>query len=76
MGAERKNRKHQQWNRVAAGWEPWWRTIDDGAQHVNDRLVELAQVTPGKRVLDIATGIGDPALSAARHVCICTVERK
>lgn len=66
--AHYKDRQHQQWDRVAAGWEKWWRTIEDGAQHVNDRLVDLAEVTGGKRVLDIATGIGEPALSAAIRV--------
>ena len=63
-----KDRQRQEWDRVAAGWEKWWRTIEDGAQHVNDRLVDLAGVAPGKRVLDIATGIGEPALSAASRV--------
>jgi ubiquinone/menaquinone biosynthesis C-methylase UbiE len=63
-----KDRQRQEWDRVAAGWEKWWRTIEDGAQHVSDRLVDLAEVAPGKRVLDIATGIGEPALSAAIRV--------
>jgi ubiquinone/menaquinone biosynthesis C-methylase UbiE len=67
--AEQYNaQQRQQWDRVAAGWEKWWRTIEDGAQHVNDRLIDLADVAPGKRVLDIATGIGEPALSAASRV--------
>jgi ubiquinone/menaquinone biosynthesis C-methylase UbiE len=39
-----------------------------GAQHVNDRLVDLAEIAPGKRVLDIATGSGERALSAAIRV--------
>src|SRR6266540_6852116 len=63
-----RDRQRQEWDRVAAGWEKWWRTIEDGAHHVNDRLVDLAEVAPGKRVLDIATGLGEPALSAARRV--------
>ena len=63
-----RDRQRQEWDRVAAGWEKWWRTIEDSAQHVNDRLVDLAEVAPGKRVLDIATGIGEPALSAAIRV--------
>ena len=40
-----KDRQRQQWDRVAAGWQKWWRTIEDGAQHVNDRLIELAGPT-------------------------------
>jgi len=63
-----RDRQRQEWDRVAAGWEKWWRTIEDGAQHVNVRLVDLAGVAPSKRVLDIATGIGEPALSAASRV--------
>jgi ubiquinone/menaquinone biosynthesis C-methylase UbiE len=63
-----KDRPPQQWDRVAAGWEKWWRTIESGAQPVSNRLLDMAEVKPGQRVLDIATGIGEPALSAARRV--------
>lgn len=37
-------------------------------QPVNDRLIELAEIDAGHTVVDVATGIGDPALSAARRV--------
>lgn len=63
-----KDRPPQRWDRVAAGWEKWWPTIESGAQHVSNRLLDMAEVEPGQRVLDIATGIGEPALSAARRV--------
>ena len=35
---------------------------------VRDRLIELAGIRPGHRVLDIATGIGEPAISTAKIV--------
>jgi enediyne biosynthesis protein CalE5 len=38
------------------------------AQHVSQRLLELAQVEPGNRVLDIATGSGEPGITAASKV--------
>jgi SAM-dependent methyltransferase len=41
--------------------------FERSAQHVSDRLVELAGVKPGARVLDVATGNGEPALTAARR---------
>lgn len=63
-----KDRQRQEWDRVAAGWQKWWHTIENGAHHVNDRLVDLAKIATGQRVLDIATGIGEPALSAAGRV--------
>lgn len=62
------DRQRQQWDRVAAGWQKWWRTIENGAQQVSERLLGLAEVGPGQRVLDIATGIGEPALLAASRV--------
>ncbi len=65
---EIKKRQQDDWNAVSSGWEKWWGILEQGACHVSERLVELAQVSAGKRVLDIATGIGEPALTAARAV--------
>jgi SAM-dependent methyltransferase len=66
--ARYKAEQRQQWDRVAAGWKKWWPTIENGARCVSKRMIELAEVGPGQRVLDIATGIGEPALLAASHV--------
>ncbi len=54
------------WDRVAPAWQEWWPLFEQGAQPLTDRLLELAGVGEGQRVLDIATGIGEPAGSAAR----------
>src|SRR5260370_15903081 len=56
------------WDAAAAGWKQWWSTFERAAQHVSDRLVELAAVRPSHRVVDLATGIGEPAITAARRV--------
>jgi cyclopropane fatty-acyl-phospholipid synthase-like methyltransferase len=56
------------WDNAAKGWYTWWETFEQGAQKVNDKLVQMAQLKPGDRVLDIATGIGEPAVTAARRV--------
>ena len=42
--------------------------FEQGAQALSDRMLELGDVRPGHRVLDIGTGIGEPALTAARRV--------
>jgi len=55
---------------VAEGWQKWWKIFEQDAQKVNERLVELAEIKQGDKVLDIATGIGEPALTAARKVGI------
>lgn len=41
---------------------------EQALQHVSDRLVELAELRPRQRVLDIGTGIGEPAITASRRV--------
>jgi enediyne biosynthesis protein CalE5 len=56
------------WSTAAEGWRKWWRTIEDGLGPIAERLVELAALERGDRVLDVATGIGEPAVTAARRV--------
>lgn len=63
-----KSAQRQGWDSVAQGWKKWWKVIEESAQPVSDRLVELAGIQPGHRVLDVATGIGEPAVTAARKV--------
>jgi ubiquinone/menaquinone biosynthesis C-methylase UbiE len=63
-----KEAEYQSWDSVADGWQKWWKTIETGAQKVSRRLIELAEIKPGSRVLDIATGIGEPAITVANQV--------
>lgn len=63
-----KEAERQSWNSVANNWQKWWKTIEKGAEKVSRRLIELAEIKPGSRVLDIATGIGEPAITAANEV--------
>jgi ubiquinone/menaquinone biosynthesis C-methylase UbiE len=60
--------QRQSWDSVAEGWRKWWKVIEEHGQVVSDRLVELAGVHQGSRVLDVATGIGEPAVTAAKRV--------
>lgn len=53
---------------ASSGWARWWNVWDAGAQPVSDRLVELAGIGAGDSVLDLATGLGEPAVTAARRV--------
>ena len=63
-----KENQRQSWDSVSKGWQKWWKTIENGAKNVSDRLVELANIKPGDKVLDIATGIGEPAITSAKRV--------
>jgi SAM-dependent methyltransferase len=67
--AERINREQLEfWNSAAPGWKQMWTMLERAGQHVADRLVELAQIRAGERVIDIASGSGEPAVTAARKV--------
>ena len=63
-----KDEQKRDWDAAAAGWKKWWPVLEHGAQPVSDRLVELAHVSAGARVLDVATGSGEPAVTAARRI--------
>ncbi|MDD9903144.1 MAG: methyltransferase domain-containing protein [Rhodospirillaceae bacterium] len=61
--------KPQAWDpKRAAAWDKWFPILEDGAQVLSDRMVALAGIGPGDRVLDVATGLGEPAATAARAV--------
>jgi SAM-dependent methyltransferase len=58
--------QHRNWDSAAVGWNEWSAFNDRADAHISQRLVELAGVRPGSRVLDVAAGYGEPALTAAR----------
>ena len=58
--------QHRHWDSAAVGWNEWSEFNDRADRHISERLVELAGVRAGSRVLDVAAGYGEPALTAAR----------
>jgi ubiquinone/menaquinone biosynthesis C-methylase UbiE len=66
--AEFRDQQHEQWDGVAAAWDEHWELIDKSASSVSERLVEMAGIKSGDRVLDVAAGCGEPSLTAARKV--------
>lgn len=60
--------QRQGWNSVANGWQKWWKTTETAGGNISRRLIELAEIKQGYRVLDIATGIGEPSITTAHQV--------
>lgn len=56
------------WDLASAAFLKSSKMDDSAEQSVNERLIELAEIAEGDTVVDVATGIGNPALSVARRV--------
>jgi SAM-dependent methyltransferase len=65
---EFRSRQREDWNTASQGWRNWSELIDSSTAPVSKRLVELAGIKEGDRVLDVAAGYGEPSLTAAKVV--------
>ncbi|MFC5186366.1 class I SAM-dependent methyltransferase [Actinomadura harenae] len=63
-----KDAQRATWDALSTGWAEAWEVFERGASAVTGRLLDLGGVRPGQAVLDVGTGLGEPALSAARRV--------
>ena len=66
--AKYKNAQREQWNKDGAAWRRWNPTLDRWYGDVTRQMLDLAWIQPGQRILDIAAGAGEPAVSAAERV--------
>ncbi|MBI1398011.1 MAG: methyltransferase domain-containing protein [Betaproteobacteria bacterium] len=66
--AKYKNAQREQWNKDGAAWRRWNPILDRWYGDVTRRMLDLARIQPGQRILDIAAGAGEPAVSAALRV--------
>lgn len=65
---EFRARQRSAWNEASKGWRDWSEFIDLSTAPVSERLMAMARVEAGQRVLDVAAGYGEPSLTAARIV--------
>jgi ubiquinone/menaquinone biosynthesis C-methylase UbiE len=66
--SEQKARERRAWASVAAGWQRRDELLKRGAAPVTEKIIELARIATGHQVLDIASGVGEPSLTIAKHV--------
>ncbi|MCT2592042.1 class I SAM-dependent methyltransferase [Streptomyces sp. N2-109] len=63
-----KDGQRSAWDGMSAGWETATEIFERGGLPMTERLLELGGVRSGHSVLDLGTGHGEPALSAAEVV--------
>lgn len=66
--AKYKNAQREQWNKDGAAWRRWNPTLDRWYGEATREMLDLARILPGQRILDVAAGAGEPAVSAAERV--------
>jgi len=63
-----KQTTRAQWENAAEAWHRWGPTLQTWLGGVTDAMLELGRIGPGSRVLDVAAGAGEPAITAAERV--------
>ncbi len=66
--AKYKSTTRQQWDAAAEPWHRWAPTLRRWLGPATERMLDLARVESGSRVLDVAAGAGDQSLQVAARV--------
>lgn len=66
--SEQRDAVHAEWRDRSGAWEKWADKLAELAARLNEPLLDAAGVSAGLRVLDLASGIGEPAFTAAARV--------
>jgi ubiquinone/menaquinone biosynthesis C-methylase UbiE len=57
-----------EWSAAAPGWKKYGKDMQKWLAPVSDQLIRSTGITSGQTVLDVATGIGQPALTIAKII--------
>lgn len=63
-----KETTREQWQTAAEPWYRWGPTIEEWLGRATETMLNMAEVGPGSRVLDVAAGAGGQSIAAARRV--------
>lgn len=63
-----KNTTRDQWQAAAAAWHRWSPTLQRWLGAATEKMLEMAGITTGHRVLDVAAGAGEQSITAAKKV--------
>lgn len=63
-----KETSREDWSGAAPLWKKWYEKFAEQSRAATELVVEGAQLKPGMRVLDLASGSGQPSLAIAQAV--------
>lgn len=63
-----KRTTFEQWQAAAEAWYRWSPLLHQWLGNATDKMLEMARITTGHRVLDVAAGAGEQSVTAAKKV--------
>ena len=63
-----KETTREQWQTAAEPWYRWGPTIEEWLGQATETMLDMAEIGPGSRVLDVAAGTGGQTIAAAERV--------
>lgn len=63
-----RHQQREEWSAAAPGWQARRDDVSQPTTSITRRLLAMAGITPGQRVLDLACGNGDPSFTIAQRV--------
>lgn len=63
-----RDQQQATWNRFSAGWKKWDDMVLSWIAPVADALIDAAKLGPTSHLLDVASGTGEPGLTAATRM--------
>lgn len=57
-----------QWNNAAEAWHRWGSLLNRWLGPATEQMLDMANIGPGSRVLDVAAGAGEQSIAAAHRV--------
>ncbi|MDA4129695.1 MAG: class I SAM-dependent methyltransferase [Thaumarchaeota archaeon] len=65
---EIRKQQREYWNELAPGWKKWEPFLMNLLRPAGEKILESVDLKDGYLVLDVATGSGEPGLTAAKRV--------
>jgi len=63
-----RHQQREEWSAAAPGWQTRRAEVSQPTIPITERLLAMAGITSGQRVLDLACGNGDPSFTIAKRV--------